>query len=158
MSLCPSCQSDNHNDSVFCRECGHQLSSFGGLSAATVPPPRSRRETSKRQFLAFGLTFLLLAWLGAAGIAYGAKELTGGGPQGDQGQPGPAGSRGAQGPAGRSAVGSDLALRRLALSWACERIAQERTGVTSCGDPQVEACIDYIMEGTGSFVECGFQR
>ncbi len=24
--------------------------------------------------------------------------------------------------------------------------------------PQTEACVDYIMKGTGSFVECGFTR
>ena len=38
--------------------------------------------------------FLILAWAGSAGAAYGVVELTGGGPQGE---PGPRGERGLQG-------------------------------------------------------------
>ncbi len=45
------------------------------------------------------LLFVILTWGGAAGIAYGVVELTGGGPpgpQGEQGEPGPRGLTGTQ--------------------------------------------------------------
>ena len=40
------------------------------------------------------LLFVILTWGGAAGIAYGVVELTGGGPPGPQGEQGERGERG----------------------------------------------------------------
>ena len=43
--------------------------------------------------------------------------------------------------------------------WAIDQIAQQRPEENITGDhPAVESCLDYIMNGEGSFVECGFQR
>jgi len=120
------------------------------------------------QFMRLGLILLILAWAGSAAISYGVVEVTGGGPQGDQGPPGPKGDQGArglQGPSGTSAdidFGSDLAIGRLAQMFAVNTLLQE--GLVQPGErlssthPQVKACVDYIVDGTGSFVECGFQR
>ena len=103
------------------------------------------------------LLFVILTWGGSAGIAYGVVELTGGGPQGEQGERGEQGEqgvRGLRGSAGSSGTdfGTNLPLQRLAQLWAVAQVGE------SGAHPQTEACIDYIMKGTGSFVECGFTR
>ena len=94
------------------------------------------------------LLFVILTWGGSAGIAYGVVELTGGGPQGEQGERGPRGSAGSSG----TDFGTNPALQRLAQMWAASQVGE------STLHPQTNACIDYIMKGTGSFVECGFTR
>ena len=110
--------------------------------------------------------FVILTWAGSAGIAYGVVELTGGGPQGEQGEQGEQGDRGKQGlrgTAGEAAadfeVGSgihplDLSLstRRLAEMFAANTLGEAST------HPRTIACVDYIMNNEGSFVECGFLR
>ncbi len=100
------------------------------------------------------LLFVILTWGGSAGIAYGVVELTGGGPQGEQGEQGERGPRGSAGSTGSSGTdfGTNLALQRLAQMWAASQVGE------STVHPQTKACIDYIMKGTGSFVECGFTR
>ena len=60
---------------------------------------------TRTRLLAFGVAFLILAWAGSAGIAYGVVELTGGtsseeGPQGPAGPTGARGIAGSQGPPG----------------------------------------------------------
>lgn len=105
--------------------------------------------------------FVILTWAGSAGVAYGVVELTGGGPQGERGEQGEQGPRGEQGPAGSSGTdfGANLALERLANMWAVNVYAQRNPGEAISGsDARVRACVDYIMDGTGSFVECGFER
>ncbi len=114
--------------------------------------------------IALLVLFAILTWAGSAGIAYGVVELTGGGPQGEQGEQGPKGERGPAGSAGASGsdFGTSLDLQRLAQMFAVNTLLE--AGIVSPGEslssahPQVKACIDYIMDGTGSFVECGFQR
>jgi len=110
-----------------------------------------------RTTIALLILFVILTWAGSASIAYGVVELTGGGPQGEQGEQGEQGTRGERGPAGPAGdsgidFSTDPALQRLAEMWAVERLALPGT------HPQVQACIDYVMDGTGSFAECGFQR
>ncbi len=59
-----------------------------------------------RRLLLFGVAFLLLAWIGSAGVSYAVVELAGEGPRGKQGlvrpsgRTGPAGPRGVAGPPG----------------------------------------------------------
>ena len=48
--------------------------------------------------------------------------------------------------------GSSGGLERLVEMWAVERVGE------SVGHPQAQACINYVLIGTGSFVECGFVR
>ena len=97
------------------------------------------------------LLFVILTWGGSAGIAYGVVELTGGGPQGEQGEQGERGPRGSAGASGTD-FGTNLPLQRLAQMWAASELGE------STLHPQTKACIDYIMKGHGSFVECGFTR
>ena len=52
------------------------------------------------------LLFVILTWGGAAGIAYGVVELTGGGPTGPQGEQGERGERGFTGATGAAPVES----------------------------------------------------
>ncbi len=123
-----------------------------------------------RQTLALFVAFALVVWAGSAGISYAVVELTGGGPQGEQGPQGARGERGPQGQRGESVTappsGSGLSnfdlwndILRLSNMWAVDQIAQQRPGESITGDhPAVESCLDYIMNGEGSFVECGFQR
>ncbi len=101
--------------------------------------------------------FVILTWAGSAGIALATVELAGGGEQGEPGPPGAQGEQGERGPRGSAGssgtdFGTDLALLRLAQMWAASQVGE------STVHPQTKACIDYITEGTGSFVECGFTR
>ena len=116
--------------------------------------------------------FLILTWAGSAGIALATVELTGGGEQGPPGPPGEQGTQGPRGPAGSATtldfapgftpVELRFALERLAQMFAVQTLLQE--GLVTPGErlssthPQVEACVDYILDGEGSFVECGFER
>jgi hypothetical protein len=149
--FCGKCGSEIGEGYAFCTKCG---------SAGSEAPPKAGQENggaskvSRSRTIFLVLYLIFVTWVGSAGIAYGVVELTGGGPQGEQGEQGPKGARGASGPAGSSgsALGTSTPLRRLAVMWAVERIGE-------AGDhPQVQACVDYIMDGTGSFVECGFTR
>ena len=97
------------------------------------------------------LLFVILTWGGSAGIAYGVVELTGGGSQGEQGEQGERGPRGSAGSSGTD-FGTNLPLQRLAQLFAVVQVGESGT------HPQTKACIDYIVKGTGSFVECGFTR
>ena len=95
------------------------------------------------------LLFVTLTWGGSAGIAFGVVELTGGGPQGEQGKRGERGPTGERGSAGEAAR---FSTQRMAAMFAVEAIGEPTT------HPQTQACIDYIMDNEGSFVECGFTR
>ncbi len=57
----------------------------------------------RKRTVALLVLFVVLTWSGAAGIAYGVVELTGGGPQGEQG---PKGERGPAAPAAPISSGS----------------------------------------------------
>ncbi len=101
------------------------------------------------------LLFVILTWGGAAGIAYGVVELTGGGPQGEQGEPGEKGRQGERGPRGSAGLagtdsGTNTALQRLAGLWASIQVGE------STVHPQTLACVNYIMNRTGSGADCGF--
>ncbi len=60
----------------------------------------------RKRTVALLVLFVVLTWAGAAGIAYGVVELTGGGPQGEQGEQGPTGERGPAAPAAPFSSGS----------------------------------------------------
>ena len=118
-------------------------------------------KVSRSRTILLLLSLILVTWVGSAGITYGVVELTGGGPQGEQGEQGPRGARGTSGLAGLSGTdsGTSAGLQRLAAMWAVNVTAQHNPGESIRGtDPRVKACIDYITNGTGSFVECGFTR
>ena len=147
---------------MYCAKCGTEIPdehSFCTKCGSTVPqaPPKVGLQNKRTSRLSrwrtifIVLSLVLLTWAGSAGIAYGVVELTGGGTQGEQGEQGLRGTRGATGPARSSGFdfSTSTALRRLAAMW---------TFQTLMGVPGAEACIDYIMDGTGSFVECGFTR
>ncbi len=146
--FCPKCGTEVPDGYAFCTKCG---------SAVPQAPPKvglQKERTSKlsrSRTILIVLSLVLLTWVGSAGIAYGVVEFTGGGPQGEQG---PKGARGARGSAGSSGTefGSTLPLQRLTQMWAVSAVGE--SGL----HPQTEACIDYIMKGTGSFVECGYER
>ena len=108
-----------------------------------------------------GLLFLLLAWAGAGGIAYGVVELSGRGDTGGEGPPGIPGQQGPPGPPGSS--GSDVAqamVKRLASLWAVQTVSGVTGGqFVTFTDAQVVACVDYILSGEGGFESCpGFQH
>ncbi len=149
--FCAKCGTEIPDEHSFCTKCG---------SGVPQAPPKAglqmerTSKVSRSRTILIVLSLLLRTWAGSAGIAYGVVELTGGGPQGEQGEQGSRGATGSPGSSG--ALGTDFgtvgALQRLAGMWA---VGTLREG----GDhPQVQACIDYIMDGTGSFVECGFIR
>ena len=149
--FCAKCGAEVPDEHSFCTKCG---------SAVPQAPPMvelqkvSTSKSSRWRTIFIVLSLVLLTWAGSAGIAYGVVERTGGGPQGEQGEQGLRGTRGAIGPARSSGFdfSTSADLRRLAGMWAVETLMKG-------GDhPQVQACIDYIMDGTGSFVECGFTR
>ena len=107
---------------------------------------------SFKQGLILGVVFLVIALAGSAGISYGVVELSGAaGPQGEQGERGPKGPRGTAATSG-STFEVESGLFRLARLWAVEAIGE------ATNHPQTEACIDYIVDGVGSLVECGFVR
>jgi hypothetical protein len=112
------------------------------------------------RLLTYGLIFLVISWIGAAVIAFAVVQAVGEGEQGERGLPGVAGPPGPEGPAGPSS--SDLAqvqLKRMASMWAVQTFAIQADEFTEFDDPRVEACVDYIMNGTGDFTDCpGFSR
>ena len=155
MVFCGKCGSEVPGEYAFCTKCG---------SAAPQAPPnagpqkRGAPKVSRSRTILLVLSLILVTWVGSAGMAYGVVELTGGGLQGEQG---PRGERGPSGLAGLSGTdfGTSAALQRLAAMWAVNVTAQHNPGESVRGtDPRVQACIDYITNGTGSFVECGFTR
>ena len=152
---------------MFCAKCGaevpdeHSFCTKCGSAVPQAPPMVELQKVSRSRTILLVLYLIFVTWVGSAGIAYGVVELTGGGPQGEQGEQGPKGARGASGPAGSSGsvFDTNFSLERLAGMWAVNIYAQYNPGETISGsDPRVQACIDYIMDGTGSFVECGFTR
>ena len=159
--FCGKCGSEIPEGYAFCTKCG---------SAVSEAPPKAGPEkggaskVSRSRTILLVLYLIFVTWVGSAGIAYGVVELTGGGPQGEQGEQGPRGERGTSGLAGASGIdfGTSGSLQRLAQMWAIEALLRE--GIVGSGEflssthPQVKACVDYIIDGTGSFVECGFQR
>ncbi len=155
--FCSKCGGAVAEQYAFCTKCGSpapQAAPNGGLKDGAPKVSRSRT-------ILLVLSLILVTWLGTAGIAYGVVDLTGGGPQGEQGEQGPKGERGPAGPAGASATdfGTSAGLRRLAGMYAITSLLKTGDYTSlSTGHPQVQACIDYIMNGTGSGVECGFQR
>ena len=48
--------------------------------------------------------------------------------------------------------GGSGGLERLALWWAVDQVNEDSS------HPRTQACVDYILLGVGSFVECGFVR
>ena len=156
--FCAKCGTEISEGYAFCTKCG---------SAVHQAPPKAGPEkggaskVSRSRTILLVLYLIFVTWVGSAGIAYGVVELTGGGPEGEQGEQGPKGARGNSGPAGSSGsvFDTNFSLERLAGMWAVNIFAQYNPGETISGsDPRVEACLDYILDGTGSFVECGFTR
>jgi hypothetical protein len=151
--FCGKCGTEVPEEFAFCTKCGGPVQEVPRLSEA-APEKGGASKVSRWRTILLVLSLVSVMWVGSAGIAYGVVELTGGGPQGEQGEQGLRGTRGATGPAGSSGTdfGTSLALERLAEMWAVERLRY-------AGDhPQVQACVDYVMDGTGSFAECGFER
>lgn len=149
--FCGKCGTEVPEEFAFCTKCGGTVQEVSPLSEA-APDKGGASKVSRSRTILLVLSLILVMWVGSAGVSYGIVELTGGGPQGEQGVQGPRGERGARGFAGSTDTDFDFDLRRLAGMWAVERLGEG-------GDhPQVQACIDYIMNGTGSFVECGFTR
>ncbi len=156
--FCGKCGSEIPEAYAFCTKCG---------SAVPQAPPRAGPEKGGASKLSRSRTILLVlylifvTWVGSAGIAYGVVEFAGGGPRGEQGEQGPRGERGPAGPAGASATdfATSAGLQRLAGMYAITSLLNTGDYISlTTGHPQVQACIDYIMNGTGSGVECGFQR
>lgn len=112
----------------------------------------------RKRTVALLVLFVILTWAGSAGIAYGVVELTGGGSQGEQGPPGPQGEQGPR----AVATGIDFtAVELFSLQQSVFRLAElfAVVQVREGGEhPQTQACIDYILDNEGSFVECGFTR
>ena len=107
--------------------------------------------------------FVIITWLGSAGFALATVELSGGGEQGPPGPQGEQGAAGPRGPAGSSGTLTDSptrsSLEALATMWAVGKFARDNPGEAIRGThPGVQACVDFIMDGEGSFVECGFER
>lgn len=155
---CAKCGTEIPDEHSFCTKCG---------SGVPQAPPKAglqmerTSKVSRSRTILIVLSLVLLTWAGSAGVAYGVVELTGGGPQGEQGDRGLRGSAGSAGPASTD-FGTSRGLQRLAQMWAVEALLKD--GIVGPGvflsstHPQVKACIDYIMDAKGSFVECGFQR
>ena len=156
--FCAKCGTEVPDGYAFCTKCG---------SAVPQAPPKAGPEkggaskVSRSRTILLVLSLILVMWVGSAGVAYGVVELTGGGPQGEQGPKGDQGARGSVGPSGTD-LGTSSSLQRLARMWAIEALLRE--GIVGPGEylssthPQVKACVDYIIDGKGSFVECGFER
>ena len=159
--FCAKCGAEVPDGYAFCPKCG---------SAVPQAPPKAGPEkggasrVGRSRTILLVLSLILVTWVGSAGVAYGVVELTGGGPQGEQGERGLKGDHGARGSVGPSGtdLGTSSSLQRLARMWAIEALLRE--GIVGAGEslssthPQVKACVDYIMNGRGSFVECGFER
>lgn len=105
--------------------------------------------------------YVVLAWAGSAAVAYAVVQLTGEGPPGVAGAAGPEGPPGPQGPQGISGdAQAQEMLKRLAAMWAVQSVSSYSGGeFISFSDRRVRDCVDYIMTGEGSYVECpGFRR
>jgi len=113
----------------------------------------------RKRTIALLVLFVILTWAGAAGIAYGVVQGAEG-PQGEQGEQGERGPKGATGPAGLSNTDTQTssALFRLASMWSIGSIAEDRGEFITGAHPAVLACLEYILTGEGSPVECGFER
>jgi len=91
------------------------------------------------------LLFVTLTWGGAAGIAYGVVELTGGGP------PGPQGEQGERGPRGLTGAKAADPVEDLLLDPCSEAIDAYEEGLSTPGlsEQQVIALYDVYV------VRCG---
>lgn len=148
---CANCGTEITEGHTFCTNCGRPIPEVRPKSELQTS---GAARSSRWPMILLIVAVILVTWLGSAGIAYGVVELTGGGPQGEQGPPGERGPRGLQGSAGTSGdtLESRFALERLAAMFAVVRTGEAGT------HPQSQACIDYIMDGESTFVECGFTR
>ena len=119
--------------------------------------PNADGGLTTTRLLVIGLLFVLITWAGAAGIAYGVVEMTGG--QGPQGVPGAAGEQGVAGPPGERGLPGDdaaqLMVKRLASMWAVQQVSAINGGAfVEFSDPAVDDCVQYVLTGEGSFSRC----
>jgi hypothetical protein len=115
------------------------------------------------QFVVLGVLFICIAWAGAGSIAYGVVEVSGGGPQGEQGPQGPrgetglAGEEGPQGPAGNDAA-MEMVKRLTALFAVQQKSSLQGGAFVAFNDPDIGACVEYIITGEPDVSACpGFQ-
>lgn len=108
------------------------------------------------QFVILGILFILIAWAGASGVAYGVVELSGGGEQGPpglQGEPGPEGAIGPQGPAGDDAAMEMI--KRLSTLFAVQQKSVLQGGAfVEFNDSEIGACVQYIITGEPGVHAC----
>jgi hypothetical protein len=129
--------------------------------------PTSSRKTEREQrkgaipmsvsqFVTLSIVFIVIAWAGAAGLAYGVVQATAGGPegpQGIQGIEGPIGPEGPQGPPGDDAA--QEMVKRMAGLWAVQQASTVRGGAfVEFNNPEIGACVNYIMTGKPGSSAC----
>lgn len=157
--FCSKCATELPSGGNFCGNCG---SPTNAIEPAIQPNGQVNQKRLRWRTALMPILALVILWGGSAAISYGIVSTAEGprGEQGEQGDSGPRGPAGASGPSGSSASTNDAALTRLAAMWALNTVIEEfdKTGLTAASDPQVKACIDYVLDGVGSFTECGFQR
>ena len=115
------------------------------------------------QFVVLGILFICIAWAGAAGVAYGVVEVSGGGEQGEQGPPGIQGEPGATGEEGpQGAAGNDAAMEMIKRLGTLFAVQQKSLilddAFVEFNDPDIGACVEYIITGEPGVSVCpGFQ-
>jgi hypothetical protein len=115
------------------------------------------------QFVVLGLLFVIIAWLGAATVAWGVVELNGGGEQGEIGLQGPQGVAGEPGPEGpQGPPGNDAAMemiKRLGAMFAVQQKSVLLGGsFVEFNDIDITRCVEYIITGEPGVGACpGFQ-
>ena len=128
--------------------------------ASSEPRPAGREiPMTISQFVVLGILFIVIAWAGASGVAYGVVELSGGGDQGGQGPPGIQGEAGPQGIAGpQGPPGDDAAMemiKRLGTMFAVQQKSALLGGAfVEFNDPEIVACVQYILTGEPGVSSC----
>jgi hypothetical protein len=127
-----------------------------------VPAPKENLMTMP-QFVVLGILFVIIAWLGAATVAWGVVELNGGGEAGEMGLQGPQGIAGEPGPEGpQGPPGNDAAMemiKRLGAMFAVQQKSVLLGGTfVEFNDSDINNCVEYIITGEPGVGVCpGFQ-
>lgn len=154
--FCSKCRTEMPREAKYCSSCGTAMDAPRSAPEPTPESAPGRKRISRGSILGL-LLFVLITWAGSAGIAFGLFQSVEG-PRGEQGQTGARGPIGPAGVAGSSQ--SDGSVRILAAFFAIDKLlATGDYGSSLSGShPQVQACVDFIMDGDGSVTDCGFQR
>jgi hypothetical protein len=137
------------------------------IDRAAPPPstPAGREKfMSMPQFVVLGILFIIIAWSGAATVAWGVVEINGGGEQGEmglrgaQGDPGPEGDIGPQGPPGDDAAMEMI--KRLGAMFAVQQKSNLQGGAfVEFNDIDITRCVEYIITGEPGVGACpGFSE